>query len=138
MIKRNEMHAELLRLLVENPATEDSKLSIVCRKYNEQAKEKDHMSWARRWLCRCIVIYESKMREPPSPMDAASAVSWAIAKNPGLSDKELVNWVLPRLKRKVKENTITKDYGPQMRDRLTLVATLSAQKRSAILDALGR
>lgn len=139
MIKRNQMHRELLRLLIEKPAADDAELASVCQRYNEGAKVDDHISWARRWLKTCIDVYERRMSEPPSPIaTAALATVWAIAKNPDLKGKQLLDWVLPRLKRKVRAERVTKDYGPQMRDRLAAIAQLSVERRTEILAALCR
>ena len=133
MANRTQMHRELLRLLIENPAADDAELSRVCENYNEGAKVDAHISWARRWLRNCIEIYEGRMGEPPSRMDAVLATAWAIAKDPDLSDQQLLDWALPRLK---VVRTITDDYAPQMRARLAVIARLSGERRTEIKAAL--
>lgn len=141
MTNRNQMHRELLRLLIEKPAADDAELTSVCQRYNEGLKADDHISWARRWLKNCIDIYERRMSEPPSQMQIHCTTAWAIAKDPDLNGKQLLEWVLPRLKRKVGKRTaytITNDYGPQMRDRLAAIAQLSVERRTEIRAALCR
>lgn len=142
MTNRNQMHRELLRLLIEKPAADDAELASVCQRYNQRANVERHISWARRWLENCIDIYErcEEGCEPPCPMDAAEATAWALAKNPDLRGKQLLDWVLPRLKTKPKDadTRINKDYGPQMRGRLAAIAQLSGERRTDIRAALRR
>lgn len=143
MTKRNqmhEMHKELLRLLIENPAADDAELHRVCQTYSEARQLDKHIKWARNRLKTCIEIYERRMSEPPSQMQVHCATAWAIAKHPDLKGEELRDWVLPRLRKVAKRtpDTITRDYGPQMRDRLAAIAQLSVERRTEIRAALCR
>ena len=139
---RREMHREMLRPLIKNPAAGDAELKRVCERHSEGAKADDHIRWARRWLKNCIDIYErcEQGGEPPSRMDAVRATAWAIAKDPDLSDQQLLAWAKPRLNKVLKDpNTrIAKDYGPQMRDRLAAIARLSPAQRADIAAKLGQ
>lgn len=136
------MHREIRCRLIKDPAAGDAELKRVCEGHNRGGKWKAHIRWARKALILCIDFYErcQKGYEPPCAMYAYEATAWEIAKDPGLSDQQLVERVL---RRKLKlgpptdPNTrIAKDYGPQMRDRLASIARLSPKRSAEIAAAL--
>ena len=128
-LKRNQMHEELLAALVENPSIMDEELSR-CIPQSEQSKAKDHMNWARKRLAECIEVYENRSSDPPPEMKAVLATEWAIAKNPDISNEELIGWV-NRYKH-VCQTYIVDDIGPQTRKRFEVIASLTAKERNDI------
>ena len=69
-------------------------------------------------------------------MDQVKATEWAIAKNPSISDDDLVDVVRERLGEKVRQKQIADDYGPQTRKRFERIALLKAEERKHILRDL--
>ena len=123
-------HAALLDALIEDPSAKDEELSQ-CIPGSTLQSAKKHINWARNHLRQCICIYEATNK-----MDQAKATECAIAKNPNISDEDLVHVVRERLGEGVRHEQIADDYGPQTRMRFERIALLNAEERKRILRGL--